>query len=243
MLCGCVAVGCACWRELRVLLLVGLLGALAVAVRCTVARANVSILHLPSLPILDSSQLNEVFLSESDVSEVVARAYSESSIDNSDPSSGVFALLAECIGRNVQLAPFDNELGRKARDSNMAILELLAHRHNLSPSFQEFCRTLAFIEPLSQILCMVYDERSQRLQTAIEKKPPRQDTMDSSKSRRGSLREISRHLTPVERFVGRNCELDLDAGLAMMQLLRTILSNAVVTGPVAPPFVYTVFSI
>ena len=95
---------------------------------------HVSILHLPSLPMLDAAQLNEVFISESEVSEVVSRAYAQMNGNDSDPSSGVFALLAECMGRNVQLAPFDNELGRRARETNMAILDLMAHRHNLSPA-------------------------------------------------------------------------------------------------------------
>ncbi|KAL3923251.1 MAG: hypothetical protein SGILL_001759, partial [Bacillariaceae sp.] len=201
---------------------------------------HVSILHLPSLPMLDAAQLNEVFISESETSESVSRAYAQLNGSDSDPSSGVFALLAECIGRNVQLAPFDNELGKKARETNMAILDLLAHRHNESPAFQEFCRTKSFVGPLSQTLCMVYDERSQRLKTSTE------DATDSNAprrlSRRGSLNEIPNDLSPAERFVGRKDELGSDAGVAMMQLLRMILSNAVVTGPVAPPLVHSLLS-
>jgi Beige/BEACH domain/PH domain associated with Beige/BEACH len=203
---------------------------------------HVSILHLPSLPMLDAAQLNEVFTSESGISEVVSQAYAELNSEDSDPSSGVFALLAECIGRNVQLAPFDNELGKKARETNMAILDLLAHRHNLSPAFQAFCRTRAFLEPLSQTLCMVYDERSQRLQNAEEKSVARRDSSDSRISRRGSLNEIPQDLTPSERFVGRADEFGSDAGAAMIELLRMILSNSVVNGPVAPPLVSSLFS-
>jgi hypothetical protein len=204
---------------------------------------HVSILHLPSLPMLDAAQLNEVFTSESEISEVVSRAYAQMHDSNSEPSSGVFALLAECIGRNVQLAPFDNQLGKKARETNMAILDLLAHRHNLSSAFQDFCRTKAFIEPLSQTLCMVYDERSQRLKTSTENTAHRHHSDGPRRlSRRGSLNEISKDLTPAERFVGRRDELGSDAGLAMMQLLRMILSNAVVTGPVAPSLVHSLLS-
>ncbi|KAG7347447.1 WD40 repeat-containing protein [Nitzschia inconspicua] len=203
---------------------------------------HVSILHLPSLPILDAAQLNEVFTSESEVSEIVFQAYMDLNIDQSDSSSGVFALLAECIGRNVQLAPFDNELGKKARETNMAILELLAHRHSLSPAFQGFCRTPGFIEPLSQTLCMVYDERSQRLQNHKDNSAARSDSTDSRLSRKGSLNEIPQHLTPAERFVGRSEEFGSDAGAAMVELLRMILLNSVVNGPVAPPLVYSLFS-
>ncbi|KAL3922392.1 MAG: hypothetical protein SGILL_002229 [Bacillariaceae sp.] len=203
---------------------------------------HVSILHLPSLPMLDAAQLNEVFISESDVSEIVSRAYAEVTEQNADPSSGVFALLAECIGRNVQLAPFDNELGRKARETNMAILDLMAHRHNLSPAFQEFCRTQAFIEPLSQTLGMVYDERSQKIPPPSEDPFPREDSTDSRRSRRGSLNEIPDDLSPAERFVGRADELGSDAGVAMMKLLRMIVSTAVVTGPAAPPLVESLLS-
>jgi hypothetical protein len=42
-----------------------------------------------------------------------------------DPSCGIFALLAECLGRNIQLASFENAVGRKARNTNEAVLHLL----------------------------------------------------------------------------------------------------------------------
>eukprot|EP00804_Cyclotella_cryptica_P015194 CCRYP_000744-RI/>CCRYP_000744-RI protein AED:0.49 eAED:0.49 QI:0/0/0/1/0/0/2/0/126 len=68
-----------------------------------------------------------------------------------------------CLGRNIQLASFDNELGRKARNTNECVLQLLSHRHAFSPQFQGFCRTPDFLEPLAQALCLVHDERLQKM--------------------------------------------------------------------------------
>lgn len=76
--------------------------------------------------------------------------------------------MAECLGRNIQLASFDNEMGFKARRTNEAVLHLLSHRHTFSSSFQEFCRTPDFLEPLAQALCLVHDEKLQKLQKAQE---------------------------------------------------------------------------
>jgi len=203
---------------------------------------HVSILHLPSFSVLDASQLNEVFEQESEVSEKVSSVYADSAIDHSDPSCGVFALLAECIGRNIQLAPFDNEVGKKARETNMAILELLKHRHNLSTAFQSFCSTPAFLRPLTQTLCLVHDERFQRVESQTKLVQSDSDAQMSAKPRRGCLKNVLSDLSPVERFVGADTELGSDAGLAMVQLLRIVIGNAVVSGPVAPPLVHSLFS-
>lgn len=213
---------------------------------------HVSILHIPSLPMLDASQLNEVFTSESDVSEIVSNAYAQFTKGDIDSSSGVFALLSECIGRNIQLAHFDDQVGRKARETNMAILELLAHRHNLSPAFQMYCRTPSFIEPLLQTLCMIYDERKQILGSktggsSTQQHSEASDTDSSDpkvvwRARRGCLKGIPMNISPIARFVGGSDELGSDSGVAITQLLRMVLSNAVVAGPVAPPLVYELFS-
>ena len=40
---------------------------------------------------------------------------------------------------------------------------LLEHRHTFSSSFQEFCRTRDFLEPLAQALCLIHDEKLQQL--------------------------------------------------------------------------------
>ena len=203
---------------------------------------HVSILHLPIFPMLDASQLNEIFTQESEFSEIVSNASANSSIGRSDPSCGVFALLAECIGRNVRLAPFENEVGKKARETNMAILELLKHRHNLSPAFQAFCRTQAFIEPLTQTICMVYDENYRRLDVNKKSVPSESNPDEPVKSRRGSLKDVPSNVSPLERFFGAADVLGSDAGVAMVQLLRIIISTAVVSGPLAPPLVHLLFS-
>jgi hypothetical protein len=203
---------------------------------------HVSILHLPSFPMLDASQLNEVFAQESEISEKVSNAYAESGMGQSDPSCGVFALLAECIGRNIQLAPFDNEVGRKARKTNMAILELLKHRHNLSPAFQVFCRSQAFLRPLTQTLFLVHDERFQRMQSETKSVSSEISGDKPAKLKRGSLKDIPQNKSAVERFVGEDNELGSDAGIAMVQILRIIIANAVVAGPLAPPLIHSLFS-
>lgn len=136
---------------------------------------NAPILHLPSFATLDSKQLCDVFDAESDAPGLINDTQ-ESRI--ADPSCGIFALLAECLGRNIQLASFDNELGFKARKTNDAILQLLSHRHAFSASFQLFCRSRDFLEPLSQALCLVHDEKLQRSQSDI--------TNDKSTIRRSS---------------------------------------------------------
>ena len=201
---------------------------------------HVSILHLPSFPVLDASQLNEIFTQEGEISEVVSNARADSHIGQSDPSCGIFALLAECIGRNIRLAPYENEMGRNARATNIAILDLLKHRHNLSPPFQAFCRTRAFIEPLIQTIFMVHDERYQNLESCEDSVQGKQD--EQCKSRRGSLKDVPADLSPFERFVGSVDVLGSDAGVAMVQLIRIIISNAVAKGPPAPSLVYMLFS-
>ena len=203
---------------------------------------HVSILHVPSFPMLDAAQLNEVFSQESETSEKVAKAYEESGMGKSDPSCDVFALLAECIGRNMQLAPFENEMGRKARDTNMAVLELLKHRHNLSPAFQEFCRTEAFFKPLTQTLCLFHDEKNQRLQSNAKAESSETTSDIIEGSRRGSLKDAPQNISSEVRFVGDKAELGADAATVMVQLLRTIVANSVVAGPAAPPLVHSLFS-
>jgi hypothetical protein len=208
---------------------------------------HVSILHLPCFPALDSSQLIEVFDSESELSELLSAAYIRRPGGNRpDPSCGSFALLAECMGRNIQLIPFDNHLGRKALQTNMAILELLSHRHSLSPAFQEYCRTPDFLEPLAQALCLVHDERLQRMQNnqtelassseAIEPGPSRKPT-----SRRGALLDTPTFVTATERFVGSITEDAHGTGIGMVVLLRLVVSHSVMSGPIAAPLVSALF--
>lgn len=196
---------------------------------------HVSILNLPCFPMLDAGMLNIVFDEESELSDKVSAANSRALGGRKrDPSCGIFALVAECVGRNIQLAPFDNELGKKALQTNMAILELLQHRHNLSPGFQEFCRTAEFVEPLSQTLCIVYDER-------LHKKVPFAESPEDVTTRHGRLSDVPQGLTALERFFGAEENDLMRSGSGMVRLLRMVISNAVMSGPVAPPLVHSLF--
>jgi hypothetical protein len=198
---------------------------------------HVSILNLPCFPTLDAAQLNIVFDEESELSENVSAANVIALGGRKrDPSCGIFALVAECIGRNIQLAPFDNDLGKKSLQTNMAILELLQHRHNQSPAFQEFCRTAEFVEPLSQTLCIVYDER-------LHKKAPSAESPDQGTTRRyGCLSDVPQGLTALERFFGAEDDDVMGSGSGMVRLLRMVISNAVMSGPVAPSLINSLFT-
>jgi hypothetical protein len=208
------------------------------------------ILHLPCFGVLDGAQLCEVFDAESEITEFAMREYMiANSRGYSDPSCGIFALLAECLGRNIQLAPFENELGRKARQTNEAVLQLLAHRHRFSPAFQDFCRTSNFLEPLAQALCLVHDEKLQRMQAQQGDSEPLSDqfTPDLNQGtvkrmkRRGSLAEVPKNETATERFVGKAEEEVGNSGVGMVQLLRLVVSHAVLSGPLAAPLVSALF--
>jgi hypothetical protein len=214
---------------------------------------HVSVLHLPCFPMLDSSQLYEVFDAESDLSELMGKAYTRfARTRKQDPSCGIFALIAECVGRNIQLAPFNNNLGRKARQTNKAILELITHRNGLSPAFQEFCRSPDFLEPLAQALCLVHDERLQRLQqvntleldvasdTFIEPKIWKEKP-GNTRRRSSRLCDVSANITPTERMVGTVDEESFDTGLGMVQLLRVVVAHGVMSGPVAAPLAISLF--
>jgi len=114
------------------------------------------ILHLPCFGTLNSAQLCTVFDAESDASELIPSDNKQGGVmPKSDPAAGIFALLAECIGRNIQLSGIKNEMGSKAKQTNHAIVRLLCHRHTFSSQFQEFCRSPDFLEPISQTLCLI----------------------------------------------------------------------------------------
>ena len=213
------------------------------------------ILHLPCFGVLDASQLCEVFDSESDTTELVMRETIQGGLHaHSDPSCGIFALLAECLGRNIQLAPLNNALGRKARQTNEAVLQLLSHRHRFSSAFQEFCRTPDFLEPLAQALCLVHDEKLQRMQQlkvddptqpsltfTPDLQPKTQQSVTKRMKRRGSLADVPKDETATERFVGRPEEEAGSSGIGMVQLLRLVVSHAVLSGPLAAPLVSALF--
>eukprot|EP00978_Attheya_sp_CCMP212_P011864 scaffold29466_cov56-Attheya_sp.AAC.2 len=207
------------------------------------------ILCLPCFGTLKAAQLCEVFDVESDAPELIYDNIRGGVDSPADPSCGIFALLAECLGRNIQLASFENSLGLKARQTNEAVIQLLGHRHTYSPAFQEFCRTPDFLEPLSQALCLVHDEMLQRIQQNAEEKEAQgqiddndnRNRMQMSMSRRGSLMETVTSETPTERFVGKSEEHTTTSGIGMVKLLHQVLSHAVFSGALAAPLVSALF--
>ena len=67
------------------------------------------VLHLPCFSALDAAPLCEVFDLESDPTELtIAESLQGGLYMPSDPSCDIFALLEECLGRNVQLASCSN---------------------------------------------------------------------------------------------------------------------------------------
>ena len=119
------------------------------------------ILHLPSFGTLDAEQLCSIFDAESDAKDLILHQQNTGGLrkKSNDPSCGIFALIAECLGRNIQLGAVENNIGLRARQSNEAVLRLLTHRHIFSSPFQDFCASPDFLEPLSQALCLVHSEK------------------------------------------------------------------------------------
>lgn len=183
---------------------------------------NVPILHLHSLPSLDPEQLCEVFDAES-----IDPEFSLSNIP-SDPSSGIFSLIVECVGRNIQLIKSKSALAPKATATNQALVQLLTHRHEVSPVFREYCCTLSFLEPLSQALCLVYDESIQPSRSTIRSKRP------------SLLSNVPKDLTPTERYVGSLEDPD-STGVGIVRLVRMIISDSITAGPRAAQAIYTIF--
>ncbi|GKY94279.1 hypothetical protein MPSEU_000393700 [Mayamaea pseudoterrestris] len=176
---------------------------------------NVPILHLPFFARLDPEQLCEVFDSES--SEYRTEQVSD------DPSSEIFGLLAECIGRNIKYMSNNAVACATARETNAAVIYLIAHRHEVSPAFQQFCTTRNFLEPLSQALCLIYNER-----------------MSTRPRRRVMLSATPKDIPPTERFVGTANEVD-DGSLGMVRLLRMVILDAMVSAPSAALVLHTMF--
>jgi len=198
---------------------------------------HVPILHLPCFPTLDAEQLYEVFDNESEEPDDVINE------DGSDPSCGIFALLAECLGRNIQLALADTEQGRRASETNTAVLLLLKNRHAHSVSFQQFCCTPTFLEPLSQALCLIHDEKlqiQQRTDGSANDSSKFEPQYSRASSRRGNLADVPKDITPTERFIGKPEETG-STGVGMVEMIRLVVSHAVMSGPFAAPLVSALF--
>ena len=56
----------------------------------------------------------------------------------------------------------ENEVGAKARQTNEAVLALLCQHHTDSTTFQDFCRSPDFLEPLAQALCLLHTRSRSR---------------------------------------------------------------------------------
>lgn len=193
---------------------------------------KVSILHLPCFPVLEASQLNEVFESEKHLSEMLSTMFLEASTSTEcEPAAGVFGLLAECVKRNIFIARSsiaeDNGVAERALTTNAAILELLQYRHSSSHTFQEYCRTSEFTEPLVQLLCQTY----------VSPKENENETKNA-RSKRLRLADAPAGLSPLERLVGKT---DDRCGSAIVQLLRLMISASVMSGSSAPPLVHSLF--
>jgi hypothetical protein len=147
---------------------------------------------------------------------------------SNDSSSGIFSLIVECLGRNVQHVNISSYRAKEAAATNQAIVRLLIHRHVVSVSFREYCRTVLFLEPLSQALCLVYDEKHQPLKI-------------SNRSKRASLLStVPKDLTPTERFVGSPDDPN-STGMGIVKLIRMIISDSIFSGPRAALTVRIIF--
>lgn len=169
---------------------------------------NVPILHLHSLPTLDPEQLREVFDAEADDPEF------DSITEDCDPSQDIFALIVECVGRNIHHISNKSLIAQRAAATNLAIVQLLTHRHTTSKAFREFCCSHSFLEPLSQALCLVYDEKLQPSRSLIRSVRP------------SPLANVPKDLTPTERFVGSMDDPDC-TGMGIVRLVRLIMSDSI----------------
>lgn len=118
------------------------------------------LLNLPCFADLETEQLCAVFDTESDFGELSSQESRKFGLDfQSAPSNGIFALIAECVGRNIQLGATTTKHGMKAKKNNQAVISLLIHMHSMSLSFQKFCQTAEFIVPIAQVLCLVHNDQ------------------------------------------------------------------------------------
>ena len=118
------------------------------------------LIHLPCFASLEADQLCAIFDTESDA-EFLLIADRKRSEGKESPisTSGIFALVAECLSRNIQLSAAKNDLGCRAKKTNNAVFRLLIDRHAKSQYFQSFCQSQAFLEPLAQALCLAHNNR------------------------------------------------------------------------------------
>ena len=185
---------------------------------------HVPIIHLPSFATLDPIQLCALFDSETGSPELVLNDKRRGglNLNQNSSSSGIFALIAECLGRNIQLGSADNDLGRKARETNNAVLYLMTHRHTFSSEFQEFCRSPDFLEPMAQALCLVHNERIIRMKLSEENAQLNGDNDSTNSS--SSDAEPPLKINDADRTDGERVLVDWPSERGLSTSIHSILS-------------------
>ena len=122
------------------------------------ALLNISISKLPYLPSLDPDQLIVLFDSVAEGPPDATQIKLQ--------TTGLCALISECVGRNIQLSSSSSDEGDSseaaaAKSNNSAILRLLsdvhASAHPAHQHFRELARADEFLEPLVQSLFVCSD--------------------------------------------------------------------------------------
>jgi len=213
------------------------------------------LLHLPCLGELQPEQLCAVFDTESDDPGLILLENDKGGVTNSESTDGIFYLLAECLGRNIQIGAADTKVGNKARKTNEAVIILLTHRHSFSTAFQQFCKSPGFLEPMAQALCLVHNHRiisksTSNLSCTSTKSgedvgfydwPTDSIGTPQKVERRGHLNSIDvgeEESSPTRRFVG---DAENNGGVGLVRLLRHIINHAVFSGPKAVELVAALF--
>ena len=222
------------------------------------------LLHLPCFGSLDPEQLCAIFDTESDDKDLAVQENSKGGLETSVASTcGIFSLLAECLSRNIQLGAVESTMGIKAKQTNEAVLVLLTHRHSFSSTFQTFCRTPDFLEPIAQALCLVHNDRIMSKNDDLGRSNSklsddttfydwpnepngvlaRSESNDSKvyKERRGHLKSMdapNESKSPTMRFVG---DAEDCGGIGLVKLLRHVISHAVLSGPKAVELISALF--
>eukprot|EP00979_Chaetoceros_neogracilis_P019030 scaffold11627_cov267-Chaetoceros_neogracile.AAC.5 len=213
------------------------------------------LLHLPCLAELHPEQLCAVFDTESDDPGLILLENDKGGVTNSESTDGIFYLLAECLGRNIQIGAADTKLGDKARKTNQAVIALLTHRHSFSTAFQQFCKSPDFLEPMAQALCLVHNDRIVSKEAADSSWPSTRSGEDTrfydwptdatgtpqKAERRGHLKSNDvdgEESSPTRRFVG---DADINGGVGLVRLLRHIINHAIFSGPKAVELVAALF--
>jgi len=230
------------------------------------------LLHLPCFGALDPEQLCAIFDTESDDTNLISRENNKGGISTSaNPTGGIFAIIAECLGRNIQLGAMDNELGLKARKTNNAVLHLLTHCHSFSFSFQQFCRSPDFLEPIAQSLCLVHNDKllkiksnpniqeslltvsggNSRDETVFFPWPSEKDGekslsestvgSDFAMERRGCLIPQDTEELSATARFVGEGNNEKEGGLGLVRLLRHTINRAVFSGPKAAELVSALF--